>query len=380
MRFTTKWTGGAVAITLALAGAARADFTFSKVVDSSSTYATLGAPVLNNSNQVAYQATLSAGGQGIYRTAFGPGGTTTATIATGTEFAGFSMNNAGAVAYVMRSPNWGVYTSSGNGGPTTTVMTIADYPVFASIDTAVINDSGTVAFRVWNSHFAGNGWGIYKGDGSGQLVGVTPAGGYPYVTAPDINNAGVVAYAWRTTLGATTLTTTNGDVLTPATQLSDGIGTGNVTNIGGIDINGNGDLAFDGAFGYGRSLFARVNGVFTHVAYDVGGGINDNDLLAAVVTNGSTKSLRIGTGPLSTTVISTGDALDGSTVTAIGFNRDGLNDADQIAFLATLADGRQGIYVVSVPEPTTAAGLALIACATLLRRRPQTAKASLPHR
>lgn len=374
MHFVTKWTGGAAAITVALSGAARADFTFSKLVDSSSTYATLSAPVLNNANQVAYQATLTAGGQGVFRTTFGPGGTSTATIATGTQFDGFSMNNAGTVAYVLRSPNWGIYTSGGNGGPSTTIMTAADHPVFSSIDSAVINDSGTVAFRVWVSGFAGNGWNIYKGDGSGPLVGVTPApGGYPNVSAPDINNAGVVAYAWRTTLGATTLTTTNGDVLTPATKVSDGISSGNVTNIGGVDINGNGDLTFSGDFGFGRSLFERVNGVITHVAYNAGGGINDNDLLAALVTSGTTQSLRIGTGSLSTTVIKTGDALDGSTVTALSFNSDGLNDADQIAFLATLADGRQGIYVVSVPEPATAAGLGLIACATLIRRRrPRT--------
>jgi hypothetical protein len=48
-------------------------------------------------------------------------------------------------------------------------------------------------------------------------------------------------------------------------------------------------------------------------------------------------------------------ALDGSTVTSLSFGR-GINDAGQIAFEATLADGRTGIYradLQTVPEPSS---------------------------
>ena len=45
-------------------------------------------------------------------------------------------------------------------------------------------------------------------------------------------------------------------------------------------------------------------------------------------------------------VIATGDALFGSTVTDLGFDRDGLNNAGQIAFNASLQDGREVIVRV----------------------------------
>jgi hypothetical protein len=219
MLFTTKWTGGAAAITLALTGAARADFTFSKVVDSSSTYASFGGPVLNNADQVAYRATLSAGGQGVFRTSFGPGGTSTTTIDTGTSFGGgVAINNAGTVAYVRQGSNPGVFASAGNGGPTATIESDGSIAgIYGALDGVAINDSGTVVYRSWISLYAGGGWGVAQGNGSGKPTGVSPnAAGTPYISTPAINNAGDIVYATRATLGATTITTTTrGDILSP---------------------------------------------------------------------------------------------------------------------------------------------------------------------
>jgi hypothetical protein len=201
------------------------------------------------------------------------------------------------------------------------------------------------------------------------------AAGTPYISTPAINNAGDIVYATRATLGATTITTTTrGDILSPATPYNEGFTSDAVTGIESFDTNGDGDLAFTAKWFNGRWAFVRNNGVLTRVLLNnflTPGAIaiNDNDQLAAIAADGTTTSIFTGTGSLSATVISTGDALDGSTVTGLGFDTDGVNDANQLAFLATLADGRQGIYVVSVPEPATAAGLGSFAGAALLRRR-----------
>ena len=49
--------------------------------------------------------------------------------------------------------------------------------------------------------------------------------------------------------------------------------------------------------------------------------------------------------PVADKVIEVGDALAGSTVTQLKFTRSGLNNADEVAFRAELADGRQVIAV-----------------------------------
>ncbi len=55
-----------------------------------------------------------------------------------------------------------------------------------------------------------------------------------------------------------------------------------------------------------------------------------------------------------TTVLQSGDSFMGSTVSALHFSQFGLNDNSQLAFLASLADGRSGVYRASVtatPKP-----------------------------
>lgn len=72
---------------------------------------------------------------------------------------------------------------------------------------------------------------------------------------------------------------------------------------------------------------------------------------------------------LSSRLIAIGDALDGSTVSALVFDRSGLNDLGLLAFHATLADGSSGFYSVAIPAPAAAALLALVPLASRRRRR-----------
>lgn len=78
-------------------------------------------------------------------------------------------------------------------------------------------------------------------------------------------------------------------------------------------------------------------------------------------------------------VVREGDTLLGSTITSIGFftgnssgsiseKRNGFNELGQIAYRFTLANGHSGIAIWSIPEPTSAALLALGGLAMLFRR------------
>ncbi len=54
-------------------------------------------------------------------------------------------------------------------------------------------------------------------------------------------------------------------------------------------------------------------------------------------------------------MLKTGNLLFGSTVTDVRLSKQALNDAGQLAFSYTLADGRNGIAVANtVPEPGSA--------------------------
>jgi hypothetical protein len=79
-------------------------------------------------------------------------------------------------------------------------------------------------------------------------------------------------------------------------------------------------------------------------------------------------------------IIRQNDPFLGSTVTNFDFagnstsdrlprGRTGLNDLGDLAFTFSLADGRTGLAVWSVPEPGSLAGIALATAAMALRRR-----------
>lgn len=75
-------------------------------------------------------------------------------------------------------------------------------------------------------------------------------------------------------------------------------------------------------------------------------------------------------GTTTTLVIRDGDALFGSTVTALDLGREALNDAGQFAFRYSLADGRTGVAVATlVPEPAGALLLCAGGLGLLARRR-----------
>jgi hypothetical protein len=70
-----------------------------------------------------------------------------------------------------------------------------------------------------------------------------------------------------------------------------------------------------------------------------------------------------------TRLISIGDSVDGSTVASFALSESSfLPNGDSVVFL-TLADGTRGFYNVVIPEPATAATMAVTSLALLVRRR-----------
>jgi hypothetical protein len=156
------------------------------------------------------------------------------------------------------------------------------------------------------------------------------------------------------------------------------------------DMNNNGTVAFSAEFGVTgrRGVFTGGGGPVVTVA-DTSGPfssfpgltpiINDNGevvFLATLATGGI--GIFTGPDPMADKVIETGDSLFGSVVTSLPGNgtRLGLNDSGQVAFLASLADGREVIVradPAAVPEPSSFVLVAIGIIGWTIFRLQQTA-------
>lgn len=303
----------------------------------------LGAtPVINNSGVVAFFGVLAATGDRGFFTGSGGSITTIATNGTGSPFSTFgvtpSINAAGTVAFQASLAAGGQGIFTGSGGSTTTIATTSTN----QLSNPVINDTGNVAF--WERFGVLPGpftFGILTGAGGPTTTIVQTGSGFFLLNqVPSMNNAGTVAFG-ATVLGGQGIFAGNGE---PTTKLVDDSGPfgGFVLPPSNFSINDAGELAFQ------VGLDAGGSGIFTGAAL-----AND-------------------------TVVRTGDALFGSTVTDVGFFRGGLNDEGSLAFWASLADGRQVIaradpLGAAVPEPVTMVLLlpALVALAGYSRVKSQ---------
>jgi len=262
-------------------------------------------------------------------------------------------------------------------GTQTTISTTSGTPFLPFVYAATIANSGKV-YITGNTNLSpdsllvGNGGNLAPADGGLGLVGY-PAGapavssnghyavtGASYDRAPSTMFNGVVT---DVVLGG------NGTVTEPnffcpglpATYSLDQFGDPDVNAAGSIVVSADWGAIFSGVYrmdsaGITRIAFGRATPA-----------INDNGVVAALFRTG-VKSLKVGDGAPTDTVLSVGDSFMGSTVTDLGFTHEGLSDGNYLAFSATLADGRQGIYLTAVPEPAAVA-LGLVGTLIFMRRR-----------
>lgn len=358
------------------------------VVDSNSpTFANFSAPSISSTGALAFSASLDSGaggGTGIFSSTAG----TTSTIALSTNPLFFSfgpvtaINAAGIVAFYSNLDAGGTGLFVGSGGSTTTIA-LSSQPTFSSFSIQLsMNESGTVAFY---GNLDTGPAGIFTWNGGTLATVITSGGSYLNFGEPFINSGGTAAFFTSFTAGSgggSGILTSSGG--TPTTIA---LSSGASFNAFGLNpsINSSGLVAFRADTDSGDTGIFTSNGVgYTAVAlassatFDIftpAPLINSAGQVAFLAgLDGGGTGIYTGNGSGSPSrVIGTGDSLDGSTVTGVSLNANAFNDAGQIGFAFSLADGRTGVAVASVPEPGTAS-LILIGAYCFLACRQRRAR------
>jgi hypothetical protein len=264
-----------------------------------------------------------------------------------------SINDAGTVAFA------GSQTIVSNGiiqyiEPiifTVDARTITRVAQGRDLDNSVsINDYGHVAF----SRLSGANGGVYVSQGGREIRISKQAAPF---AQPVINNHGTVAFFAYSKQGTAIVTGNGGPLTTIARDRTDAFPAFLVEQTGTLAFNDQGTVAFithlgngntgvvkarDGAF----STIAETNGAYVRlskVALNNKGEVAFQADIPGPTPNRALTGIFTGPDPIADKVLAVGDLLFSSTVTELSLWRDGLNDAGQIAFLATLADGRQVI-------------------------------------
>lgn len=277
------------------------------------------------------------------------------------EMQALSLNNNGYVAFrgnAPGTPNWtyGILASNG----TTTHKIAADIQNGGSFNqiprvAMSINDSGMVAFGAMQVSPPVHR--IFVGDGTTDPVQLNDCFGH----APAINNSGTVAYLnWDTFAmeiqKGTQLFSLSG---VSAAHMPDINDFGTAAFFGGVE-GVQKVVVWDGVsspmFIDGSLYYCLTDGL----VFDGGSpscAINNQGLVvfgATTQSNPYMQGIFTGPNPIADKVIQAGDLLDGFAVENLSFSRNGLNNLGQIAFLAYMSDGTQGVWVATpVPEPST---------------------------
>jgi hypothetical protein len=276
-----------------------------------------------------------------------------------------SINDAGTVAFA------GAQTVTSNG------IRLYDEPIIFTVDASTvtrvaqgrdldnsvsINDYGNVAF----SRMSGANGGIYAAQGSSLTRISNHSAPFAY---PVINNHGTVAFFAYSNEG-TSIVTGNGGPLTPIVRdKTDAFPAFVLEPTGTLAFNDNGTVAFISYLKGGKIGIVKADGgTFSTLAENTGAfdrfstvALNNKGQVAFQAHMRGPNPDRPVTGifagpdPVADKVLAVGDPLFNSTVTQLALWRDGLNDLGQIAFLATLADGRQVIGRTTLADPPATA-------------------------
>ena len=353
-------------------------YSFERRVTVADPFSLIYSAGISEAGTVAFLAQLSAGGQAIYTAA--PGGAAVQLANTSGPLDSFSfsgeINTAGTVAFAATLDNGtrGIYTAAVGGAPIEVARTGVNGFTFLSRPS--LNASGTVAFPGETSgqrglYTAASGAApVRKADDSGpiNLFGadspITSAGKIAFLAVRDAGNEAI--YTLAPGGSPVELVNTSG----PTSSLYNH-GVPSLSDAGYVAFAAGRDAGGDGIYlsvsGGAPLEVVNTNGIFSEF---LGTDVNAVGLLAftAILDGGNTTAVyyrQLGQTPVR--LIGPGDLLDGSMVTGISPGGSILNDAGQIAFVATLVDGRSGIYVASaVPEPS---GLVAIGALTLVAIR-----------
>jgi hypothetical protein len=353
-----------LALCLSTAASGQTTYTFTRIADNTGALSGFNfPPSINNSGTVAFQAVEAQSGvaEGVFTGRGGPV-TTVADDQTGpfSFFAEASINDKGEVAFVATSTDGSTNTlfKSGRRGLTTIATTGNGSNDFQFIFSPSINEKGEVAF---SGSTPGGVSGSFTGSG-GTLTTIVTSNDTFFLN-PAINDEGDVTVPFSSAQDAGIVSGEGGPVTTLIDQTGPsgnfGTFTSTVAFVGETaPINNKGAVAFLGFSGTGASaIFKLHHGTLRTIAETTTGSfidlgsepaLNNRGEVAFLGTlPGGAQGIFTGPDPVRDKVIQVGDALDGSTVADLTFaiGHTGLNDRGAIAFVATLSDSRQGIFV-----------------------------------
>jgi len=367
-----------LAVALGAAAPARG-YLFTRIVDTNSgTFdpSGLDIPSLNDAGQVAFRAIDLNFVSGIYRGAGGPLTTIVDNAGSLTTLGRLpSINNSGEVSFAAGISGGTERIFRGNGGPLTTIASTKGLHKFFAFNTQV-NNVGSVAFQGELDTFDE---GLFHGNGGPLVTTVFLTSTSPFddsFGSPAINDAGQIAFEAGRDVGDrgifryepatntfTTIVTDTGTFSTPSERPS---------------INASGRVAFHSLTNGGTSegIFVGDGTTIVTVADDSGAfrffdipSLNDAGQVAFTAElDDLSDGLFDGPDPVNDRVLMRGQAFDGGVIANVAFDREGLNNLGQLAFLVQFEGERSAIYVATpVPEPV--AGVVAIAGLVMLGRR-----------
>jgi hypothetical protein len=413
---------------LSVGKATAANFSFTTIADTSSNFTSFSVPTLfgqsspagvsaiNDSGTVAFLATSDTGASGVYtanngaitaivnnnglESLFGSNLPTTANerFALGSFL---DINNNNTVAFIIDSNSFSgnqekIFTSQ-NGNLITRVSTgrsftrdgITNFDLNDKDEIAYVRETGfkTIVDNLIISRPNQPNVEVFRAT---QFLDLGPQTGLISIEGFAINNQSEVTFDVIRSDDfrlppRSVLFRSSGGVLTTLVDS---------TRIFGLDVNDRGDVVFGSGEVFfnntGRVVdinairqFNNATGELTTIADTSGvfsqfgsSAINNSGSIAftASLDEGGEGIFQIADSELHE-VITTGDALNGSTVTNLNFFREGFNNNGQIAFFAELADGTQGIFraerstpPTSVPEPASALGLLVLGSLGLVKK------------
>lgn len=202
----------------------------------------------NAAGEVAFSASLDAGGQGSFK---GSGGATTTIADTSATFSGFggsSINASGQVAFRASLTAGGSGIFVGDGGPITTIVDSSG-PFTGFGGNPTINAAGTVVFSAFKSGVEG----IFVGDGGLVTTVADRSGPYGSFGFSTINSNGTVAFFATLDVGGPGIFIGSDPVADKVIRVGDTLFGSTVSDLDFFrGLNENGDIAFQ---------YELVNGV-----------------------------------------------------------------------------------------------------------------------
>jgi hypothetical protein len=354
-----SWAGGSPAATITIA-------------DSTQGYTNFSLPALSDGGVVAFNATKN-GSAKVFTGSGGPVASfDPAALGSNILVGDPSINNAGHVGFVVDSPDLiglhtGAYLWSGGASITTVLDPNAHGGIHDANPIVTMSRGSDLVYVAFSEEFA---QGRIITQSGGVLLGAVYHLGRPVVSSNGV-------------LIVTGATHNNG----PIDNFFLEGAPNNVNWSGGLHVASDPNtvptpgspMTVTGFTGYGSSI--AINAAGTIALSLVGYGANnvpppatatfafDNSGNGTFLSHGAVSNLAIN--DLGTILPFTGFSVDdlGSPIVSLDYIPDGLNNDNQIAFRATLANGTTGIYVTSIPEPTSLLAVVLPISAIIVARR-----------